>query len=65
MNAMSGKALIIKGNLFADFNYEHGYLTYKTYFQGNLTGLLQKEELFFKNELVAQQLSAGRLKESL
>ncbi|WP_019849945.1 DUF5680 domain-containing protein [Desulfitobacterium sp. PCE1] len=54
-----------QGNLFFDYEYENEFLRYKTYFQGNLAGLLQKEEFFYKNKLVAQQLSAGRLNEQL
>ena len=54
-----------RGDLFSDFNYENGFLQYKTYFQGDQIGLLQKEEIFFKSELFAQQLSAGRLTEPL
>ena len=57
-----GKHLMnCQGNLFSDYAYGNGVLRYKTCFQGNLTGLLQREEFFFKNKLVAQQFSAGRL----
>lgn len=50
-------------NLFSDHTYEKGMLKYQTSFQGNLQSLLQIENFYYRNQLVAQQMTAGRLKQ--
>jgi len=50
------------GNLFSDYQYENEVLRYETYFQGDINSLLQKEKFFYGDNLIAQQITAGRLK---
>lgn len=50
------------GNLFSDYSCENGLFRYETHFQGDVGALLQKEDFFFEDKLVAQQLTAGRIK---
>lgn len=49
-------------NLFSRFKYEQGLFLYKTYFQGDITFLLQIENFYYEGMLAAQQISSGRLK---
>lgn len=49
-------------NLFSNFIYGNGMFKYETSFQGDVHALLQIENFYFKNLLVAQQMTAGRLK---
>ena len=52
-----------KENLFSNYRYENGMLKYITSFQGDINSLLQIENFYYENLLVAQQISAGRLKQ--
>jgi len=49
-------------NLFSNYTYVKGDFKYETYFQGDVHSLLQVENFYYKNSLVAQQITAGRLK---
>lgn len=49
------------GNLFTNHIYENGTHKYETFFQGDMHSLLQTENFYYKNMLVAQQITAGRL----
>lgn len=51
-------------NLFESYIYENGMLKYETLFQGDVNSLLQIENFYYENLLVAQQMTAGRLKYS-
>lgn len=53
-----------QGNLFSNYDYENGMLKYETYFHGDVNSILQTENFYYKNILVAQQVTAGRLKNS-
>jgi hypothetical protein len=48
--------------LFSNYTYENGTFKYETSFQGDVSSLLQVENFYYKNLLVAQQITAGRLK---
>lgn len=48
-------------NLFSDYIYENEKLKYETFFQGDVNSLLQIENLYCMNLLVAQQMTAGRI----
>ena len=50
------------GDLFSNHSYEYGDFKYETVFQGDVHSLLQVENIFYKNLLAAQQISAGRSK---
>lgn len=50
------------GNLFSDFDYHNKVLKYKTYFQGDISALLQVENFYYGDKLIAQQMTSGRLK---
>lgn len=52
-----------KDDLFSNYTYEKDILKYKTSFTGDLSSLLQIEDIYYKEQLVAKQISAGRLKE--
>lgn len=49
-------------NIFSNYTYENGLLKYETFFQGDINSLLQIENFYNKTFLVAQQMTAGRLK---
>jgi hypothetical protein len=51
-----------KDNLFSNYTYENDLFKYKTSFQGDVNSLLQIENFYYKNLLVTQQMTAGRLK---
>lgn len=51
-----------KDNLFSNCTYENDLFKYETSFQGDVYSLLQIENFYYKNLLVAQQITAGRLK---
>lgn len=51
-----------KNNLFSNYAYENEAFKYETLFQGDISSLLQMENFYYKNMLVAQQITAGRLK---
>ncbi len=51
-------------NLFSDYTYENGMFKYETFFQGDVSSLLQTENFYYNNLLAAQQITAGRLKKS-
>lgn len=51
-----------KENLFSEHAYKNGMFKYETYFKGNLSSLLQIENFYYENLIVAQQITAGRLK---
>ena len=53
-----------KDNLFSNYTYGNDLFNYKTLFQGDVNSLLQIENFYYKNLLVAQQMTAGRLKQS-
>lgn len=50
-------------NLFSNYKYENNTFQYETYFQGDITSLLQIENFYYNNLLIAQQMSSGRLKQ--
>jgi hypothetical protein len=50
------------GDLFSDYQYKNSNLQYKTSFQVNTSALLQMENFFYKDKLIARQMSAGKLK---
>lgn len=50
------------GDLFSNYIYENGMLKYETTFQGDVNSLLQIENFYYNNLLVAQQMTAGRPK---
>lgn len=52
-------------NLFSDYRYENEMFHYETYFQGDVTSLLQIENFYYKNLLIAQQMSSCMLKQSI
>ena len=49
-------------NLFSNYTYENGTFKYETLFQGDVISLMQVENIYYRNLLVAQQITAGRLK---
>lgn len=49
-------------NLFTNYIYSNGDFKYETFFQGDMKSLLQMENIYFKGLLVAQQITAGRLR---
>ena len=49
-------------NLFSNFTFENGLFKYVTSFQGDINALLQTENIYNNSLLVAQQITAGRLK---
>lgn len=51
-------------NLFSNYKYENKEFRYETSFQGSIYALLQIEKFYYKGLLVAQQITAGRLKQS-
>lgn len=53
-----------QGNLFSNYTYENEMFKYETFFQGDVSSILQMENFYYKNMLVAQQMTAGRLKHS-
>jgi hypothetical protein len=53
-----------QGNLFSNCIYKNQMFKYETIFQGDLNSMLQIENIYYKNLLVAQQMTAGRLKYS-
>lgn len=48
-------------NLFTDYKYENGIFKYDTFFQGNISALFQIENFYYKDLLIAQQMTSGRL----
>ncbi len=48
-----------------EYIYENNIFQYETYFQGDVTSLLQIENFYYNNLLVAQQMTSGRLKQSI
>lgn len=52
-------------NLFSDYKYENSMFQYETHFQGDVTALLQIENFYYNNLLIAQQMTSGRLKQSV
>lgn len=60
--ARGAHLLNCNGNLFLDYQYYNGVLQYKTNFQGNASALLQMENFYCDDKLVAEQMTAGRLK---
>lgn len=50
-------------DLFSNYEYENGLFKYETTFQGDLYSLLQIENFFYNNLPVAQQMTAGRLRQ--
>lgn len=53
------------GDLFSNYSYEKGLFKYGTYFEGNINSLLQIEDFYYKNILVAQQVTAGRINQNI
>lgn len=51
-----------KDNLFSNYIYENDLFKYETSFQGDVNSLLQIENSYYKILLVAQQITAGRLR---
>lgn len=51
-----------QGNLFFNYTYANEIFKYETFFQGDVNSILQIENFYYKNMLVAQQITAGRLK---
>jgi hypothetical protein len=49
-------------NLFSNYTYGNDLFKYKTRFQGDVNSSLQIENVYYENLLVAQQMTAGRLK---
>ncbi len=49
-------------DLFSNYSYEKGAFKYETLFQGGVSALLQVENFYYENQLVAQQITAGKLK---
>ena len=49
-------------NLLSNHTYENGIFKYETFLRGDIHSLLQVENFYYKNLLVAQQITAGRLK---
>ena len=45
-----------------DLTFENGHFRYETFFQGDIHSLLQVENFYYENLLVAQQITAGRLR---
>ena len=60
--ARGAHLLNCNGNLFSDYSFESELFRYETHFHGDIRGLLQKENFFFEDRLVAQQMTAGRLR---
>lgn len=50
------------GNLMTDYEYSNGIWYYENRFTGGMQSLLQVENFFYNSQLVARQLSAGRLR---
>jgi hypothetical protein len=44
------------------YHYKNGLFRYETSFHGESDALLQIEKFYYKEQLIAQQISAGRLK---
>lgn len=53
-----------QGNLFENYTYDNEMFKYETIFQGDVNSILQIENFYYKSMLVAQQITAGRLKNS-
>lgn len=51
------------GNLFSYYSYENSKFQYETYFEGDITPLLQVENFCYNGTLIAQQMTSGRLKQ--
>lgn len=51
-------------NLFSNSAFENELFKYETSFQGDISALLQTENIHYNSLLVAQQITAGRLKQS-
>lgn len=49
-------------NLFSNYTYKNEIFRYETTFQGDVSSLLQVENFYYQELLVAQQITAGRLK---
>jgi len=49
-------------NLFSNYKHENSVFQYETFFQGDVTSLLQIENFYYKNQLIAQQMTSGRLR---
>lgn len=60
--ARGAHLLNCNGELFLDYLYENGALQYKTHFQGDIGALLQVENFYFEDSLIAQQITAGSFK---
>jgi hypothetical protein len=50
-------------NLFSNHRYENGMFRYETVFQGDADSMLQIEDFYCNSILVAQQITAGRMRE--
>lgn len=53
---------VCKDDLFSNYNYNKDILKYQTTFMGDLSSLLQIEDIYYKEILVAKQISSGRIK---
>jgi hypothetical protein len=60
--ARGAHLLNCNGNLFSDYKYDNEVFQYKTHFQGDVNAILQVENFYYGDNLVAQQMTAGRLK---
>ncbi|KJS10417.1 MAG: hypothetical protein VR67_05170 [Peptococcaceae bacterium BRH_c8a] len=49
-----------QGNLLTDYEYSNGAWHYENRFTGDLQSLLQVENFFYNNQLVARQMSGAR-----
>lgn len=49
------------GNLNMNYIYEKGLLRYETIFKGDMNNLLQFENFYHKDVLIAQQITGGRV----
>lgn len=58
--ARGAHLLNCNGNLFSDYQYDSGVLQYKTHFQGDVGALLQIENFYCGDKLIAQQMTAGK-----
>ena len=60
--ARGAHLLNCNGNLFSDYSFESELFRYETHFQRDVNSLLQIEKFFYGDRLVAQQMTAGKLK---
>lgn len=50
------------GNVFAESTFQEGSLYYRTHTTNDASPLLQFEDFFFKNQLIARQIASGIFK---